>query len=204
MEKNMIIPMFQVLLYKTKFEQNEILKNEILPLVTKEYLDNPTTFDNPWDSDVFTTFNQENNKLVDWDKILPMYISNLQTFAEDLNISGTIHINNAWVNVYGKNQTHELHDHLPGQFSAIHFLSYDPEVHFPTAFVNPYKKEALSNSPRFISNDAEHIPPTWTGLSKIDVDEGDIIFFPSFLEHKAPRQHSDKLRVIVSFNFNFI
>lgn len=196
----MLYNLFPVTLYKSSVINTNDIKNLCVKFVEDEYYKNPTTFDNPWDSDVFTTFNQELNNKLDWQKIIPYYIPNLREFANQLGISGSAHVKNAWINAYKQGQTHEIHDHLPGQFSACHYILFDKEEHLPTAFLNPFRQVALSNSPEFTAE----TPAAWTGLTTLpDTQEGDIVIFPSFLEHKAPRQHSEKFRIIISFNFNY-
>ena len=36
-----------------------------------------------------------------------------------------------------------------------------------------------------------------------DVEEGDIVVFPSYLPHRSKFINSDREKIIVSFNFNF-
>ena len=120
-----------------------------------------------------------------------------------MGIFGNPMVREAWLNAYKVNQHQEIHEHLPGHFSCIHYVSYDKEEHSPTIFVNPFRQVALSNSPDFVGG-AAGTPPTWVGQSFVKAEEGDLLIFPSFLEHKVPRQKSDKLRVTLSFNLNFV
>lgn len=199
----MIIPIFPILLFKTKVKNHKKIKDLSFDIISKEYNKKSTTFDNPWDSDVFTTFNSVVPE-IHWDEILSEYIDVIKEMQHELGAAGTVHINNAWFNAYKTNQSHELHDHLPGQFSAIHYIAYDASKHLPTVFVNPVRQLALSNSPNFNTNDPDSVPPTWVGQTSLLVEEGDLVIFPSFLEHKVPKQKSDDIRIVLAFNFNIL
>jgi predicted 2-oxoglutarate/Fe(II)-dependent dioxygenase YbiX len=48
------------------------------------------------------------------------------------------------------------------------------------------------------------VPPMWGPQSYVTVEEGDLVIFPSFFEHRVARQTTDELRVTLSFNFNFL
>ena len=81
-------------------------------------------------------------------------------------------------------------------FSCIHFLCYDKEVHSPVVFKDPISL-IRSHSFEFASHkhDDGHKP---------DISEGDMIMFPSYLEHevKAGRPTPDNPRITISFNLN--
>jgi hypothetical protein len=110
-----------------------------------------------------------------------------------------------WYNAYSSNQTADIHDHLPDHFSVVHFLKFNPEVHNPIEFVNPYEqlvKHTKKMSPglmdcinRFHQDHSlyvERFMPT--------IQEGDIIVFPSNVSHGVPLSLSDEVRVTVAFN----
>ena len=46
-------------------------------------------------------------------------------------------------------------------------------------------------------------PDDLTKKQKLNVKEGDIIIFPSFVVHKAPKLINHYRKTIVSFNINF-
>ena len=197
----MFIELFPSTLFLVKVKNHEKIKKECLDYVVPEYEKNPSTFVDACDADVWTTFNQENN--FDWKNIVPLYIDELKDFSMQMGIFGNPMVREAWLNAYKVNQHQEIHEHLPGHFSCIHYVSYDKEEHSPTIFVNPFRQVALSNSPNFVGG-ADGTPATWVGQSFVKAEEGDLLIFPSFLEHKVPKQKSDKLRVTLSFNLNFV
>lgn len=196
----MFLEMFPVLVFLNRIEKNEELKNLCLPYVEKEYERNPSTFPDAWDADVFTTFDREID--FDWVNVFNHYSPILREFGKNFGLAGEIDVTNVWFNAYKTSQSQEIHDHLPGQFSAVHYLKYENE-HSPTVFINPYGKASVPHKPPF-SCMIHEIPGMWMGQQYINVSEGDLLIFPSFLEHKVPRQTTDDLRVTISFNFNFL
>lgn len=89
-----------------------------------------------------------------------------------------------WFQKYGNSMDHSVHNHGSTGFSSVCFIEYDKDNHKPTTFISPF---------------GNYI----TGASHIyqpNIEEGDIIFFPSNLLHYAPINLSNKLRIIMSFN----
>ena len=197
----MIIDLFPTTLFLVKVKEHKKIKDACMSYIEENYEKEPSTFVDAWDADVFTTFGKDIN--FPWKDIIPLYSEEIQTFAKELNLVGNARITEAWFNAYKTNQGQEMHEHLPGHFSAIHYLSYDPEVHTPTVFVNPFRQVAMSNAPEF-NTDIAGVPGSWVSLQYVKIDEGDLLIFPSYLEHKVPRQKSDKIRATMSFNLNFV
>lgn len=197
----MILEMFPIYIYRSPVEDHEKIKETCLEYVEREYEKDSSTFKDPWDFDIFTTYGRDVD--FSWQEILPFYIKNIEEMARELNVSGAVGINNAWLNAYKKGQSHDLHDHLPSQFSAIHYVKYDSNLHTPTIFVNPYRQVSISSAPRYDTSDMSKVPPMWGPQSFLNVEEGDIVIFPSFFEHKVAKQSSDEMRVTLSFNFSF-
>lgn len=196
----MFIDLFPVTTHISEVKNHQLIKDVCMPYVEKAYEENPSTFVDPWDADVFTTFGKKID--LDWGQILSQYLENIQEFAAGLGIAGNPIITEAWLNAYKRNQNQEIHDHSPGHFAAVHYLKYDIEEHLPTIFINPYRQASISNKPDF-HDSIDNVPQTWVAQSFLRVKEGDLVIFPAFLEHKVPRQQSDKMRVTLSFNFNF-
>lgn len=194
--------MFPIYIFRSFVEDHPTIKSKCLEFVNQEYKKNSSTFEDPWDSDIFTTYGKDIN--FSWHEILPSYIPNIEEMAKELNISGAVAVNNAWMNAYKSGQSHDLHDHLPCQFSAIHYVKYDKNIHTPTIFVNPYRQVSISSAPKYDTSDMSKVPPMWGPQSFVNVDEGDLVIFPSFFEHKVARQTSDEMRVTISFNFSFL
>lgn len=112
---------------------------------------------------------------------------------------------NAWYNIGKKGCAQEEHDH-PGfccTWSAIHYVKFNPAEHSPTEFINPINKlfwDRMSQSENLTQPPYEWRRPE----AYVDVQEGDLIIFPSWLRHKSPYQSSDSLRITMAMNFTVI
>ena len=96
-----------------------------------------------------------------------------------------------WHNVVKDGEYQETHHHSPALLSGIHFLKFDKEAHEPPVFYDPAKLAKAVHSQSFKYDE------TFTP----DVEEGDLIIFPSYLEHHVPRGTYKDYRVTISFNF---
>ena len=81
---------------------------------------------------------------------------------------------------YGRKQYHGWHIH-DCQYSGVYYLDLPKET------------------PK-----TQYIDPLTGNICQLDIEEGDVIAFPSFLVHQAPPNESDILKTIISFNFNFL
>ena len=106
------------------------------------------------------------------------------------------------MNAYEESHFQEPHSHLPGFFSAVHYICYDPKVHSPTVFLNP-QMDVYS----FMFDDDfmdvkknHHLKES----DQFDVVEGDLIIFPSHLKHFVNKNNTKNLRMTISFNINKI
>ena len=111
-----------------------------------------------------------------------------------------------WYNVYGANQNGPQHEHIDSDISVVHYLKFNPEVHSGTTFINPnfIKTKYFQLSKKsFIGNLVkENINHSLYGTQFTPVvREGDLIIFPSDLEHRVIQSFSDDYRIIIAFNF---
>lgn len=98
-----------------------------------------------------------------------------------------------WFQRYETHSFHGVHNHWPSFFSVVYYLEFDPNEHRGTVFANPNRLQIDLYRARNIKLPVAFAP---------DIKEGDILIFPSFLDHYAPMNVSDKPRTIISFNFD--
>ena len=90
----------------------------------------------------------------------------------------TFNIHNIWFQQYQKGSTHGWHVHTKCQWTNVYYL--DMPVNAPkTQLINPWNQK---------------------DIIEMDVKEGDVLTFPSFVIHRAPVNTSSKLKTIISFN----
>ena len=90
-----------------------------------------------------------------------------------------------WTQIYRKGDSFTVHNHGYGKLSAILYFDFDHAKHTTTTFYCPFNNLINGSVEKnVISN----------------IQEGDIIFFPSALAHECQVQTSDEFRRIMSFN----
>ena len=169
------------LILKVKFENHKKYKKELLKLINK-------TDDEDWKNR--TELYNDKLKKTDWPKADdwsrpwikliadPLYLK-LQECAQKLGYKN-IKLHKMWYQQYSKGDLHNWHIH-DGSYTGTYYLEFD--------------KKAPSTQFLFPSN-----------LNKgftIDVEEGDILFFPCSLIHRSPTSKSNKIKSIISWNIDF-
>jgi hypothetical protein len=84
-------------------------------------------------------------------------------------------IDRIWFQQYNKNNTHQWHTHTKCQFTNIYFVKL-PSKSLGTEILDQ---------------------------EKLNLNEGDLLSFPSYLHHRSPINLSNELKIIISFNSNF-
>ncbi len=195
---------FPVTIYKTRIKDNNFLKEKIISgiEVALPELDSPEN----WATDnLKTSFEGEpkgKEVLVGKNNVLlKKYYSDAIYEIFDREITWEI-ADDIWYNYYDKGSYQELHEHIadPFQkihFSCIHYLSYDKEVHTPAEFQDPIssiRAHSLTLDKDFVGD--FYIP---------QVEEGDLIMFPAYLQHRVlPQKVSNVPRITLSFNFRLL
>ena len=105
--------------------------------------------------------------------VMPAVLEHMRTFEQQYNFQG-IELHHLWFQWYRKGDFHDWHVHPYCHFTNIYYINL------------PNKSLAT----------------TVNGID-IDVQEGDILTFPSFILHQAPLV-DDLEKIIVSFNTNII
>jgi len=130
------------------------------------------------------------------------YTEILKEWSKEMGLLDRPYIDEIWMNAYEQQQFQESHTHLPGFFSGIHYIMFDPEEHEATTFQNPQDNiHAFMFDESFLDKDInQYLHENHTPK----VVESDIILFPSHLKHFVKRNNSKKLRMTISFNINRI
>ena len=196
---------FPVSYYHGKVENNDRLKGQLLPHINskKDRLFVPEGWTT---TKIITSIDDDrvNEFLFDCKELKEQYMDVIESFCDDKYI---IEIDEIWFNYYIDGEYQEQHNHIDSAqdqrrridkltptFSCVHFLCYDKEVHNPLTFRDPMCM-TRSHSFEFASHEYQdnHTP---------DISEGDMIMFPSYLEHevKAGKPTPNNPRITISFN----
>jgi len=186
--------------YKGKVKNQREMKSELVPYFEKEYEKQPDNHPPDWMCSVHTSYTKTDSFL---EKYKDIYMSNIIEFLSEIKFPECkLEVLGLWYNIYKKGQWQEVHNHAANPyayFSAVHFLKFDPEVH--TSII-------MSNSNRIFletySLGRKSNLNYWDLMHYVNVEEGDIIIFPSTLEHFVKPQTTNDSRVTVSFNIRAI
>ena len=150
-------------------------------LIKKKKLLNLVDWDNP-ECKIekhFTDYYSESDYIKEFSDIL---LYELELFAK--NFPEGFKIKEVWAQRYTGYHFMNPHTHGPRGFSAVLYAEFNPKVHKPTTFYSPFNG--------FINGEPlEHAP---------EMNEGEMIIFPSSVLHFAEPSNSEEQRTIFSWN----
>ena len=128
-----------------------------------------------------TNYHQDPHILIE--PITKILSEELSLFLSAMSL-GSCSIKEAWYEQASHNDFHEVHSHGLIGYSSVCYIEFDKKEHTGTKFLCPFEN--------FLTGSC------MTG--EVNVDEGDIIFFPSSLLHYTSPNKSNKERLVLSFN----
>ena len=160
----------------SKFELHNKIKSNLLDLIENSNFESPQNI--PAEVNITKTdwlWSADMSR--DWVQYLASpLMDQLLPMYKELGYDG-FKINEIWYQQYLKNYQHGWHTHS-SNFTNVYYLEL-PADSPKTKLVNGY-------------NQSEVI--------ELDVEEGDMVIFPSFIVHSAPINLSDKRKTIISYN----
>ena len=186
-----ICTLFPQFYYHGEVENHQELKDKLLSELTDDKLSQPKE----WNCSVQSSFETDNN--FSWDYFYECIKPNLIDMHQQLN-GNPLHqfkMTEAWLNKYERGDSQEVHTHIGADnctFSCSYFAQYAlNDARF--LFYDPDQTKHLGEFTKHYSG----VVNTWFP----DVQEGDIIIFPSWLHHQVEPHRSDTTRITVSANF---
>ena len=161
-----------------KFKYHEQVKNNLLDLISKvdsQTIISPSAEVNITRCDwcVSTDFNRN------WFIFIKnLLFENLIEIYSQLGYDGFT-LNEIWFQQYLTNAGHGWHTHS-GNFTSVYYLELPIDAP-KTQLISPYDQKSII---------------------ELNVSEGDIVIFPSYVIHKAPINSSQSQKTIISFNTN--
>lgn len=206
-----ITPIFHPFYWREKLEGHEQIKDAYVPLMLENYEAAPLA---SGDWNVHTSYNNEESlkNYIDWNIAFPYYQHHINNFLEKYLGEGDHHwevCGGIWYTAYGAGQTANIHEHIPDNFSIIHFIKFNPNEHWPVTFINPQGATTkyildvnppLYNKIDFNNSNQSLFHPRFTP----HVEEGDLVIFPSHLEHMVPKTDSEEIRITIAFNIRML
>lgn len=192
----MIFSIFSPFYYRNRVCQHNKIKLTLIDYIEEQHTKEQNNQPKNWSCKVHTSQSKYDEKLL---SIKDLYEQDIFLFFDEIKMPNVeVDISDIWFNAYKKGQWQETHHHYGQQnvyFSAVHFLKYDRDIHPPLV---------MNNMNRMILTPFEIGRKTslncWDLDGAVDVSEGDLIIFPSFMEHQVGIQETDELRATISFN----
>tara|TARA_R100000734_G_C3317224_1_gene110159 strand:- start:764 stop:1348 length:585 start_codon:yes stop_codon:yes gene_type:complete len=172
---------FNSLILKQKFKDHKKFKKKILKCWEEGPDEAFTAKDNYYNDQLLKSdWPQANNWERPWIKLAgDSFYQHLKLFAEHLGYAG-IKLHKLWYQQYGNQDLHNWHVH-DGNYTGTYYLELD------------------KNSPTTEFLFPDNLNKSFT----VDVEEGDMVFFPCWLIHRSARNQSKKTKSIVSWNVDF-
>ena len=137
-----------------------------------------------------------------WDEQFERVVYEYLNYMNGSPIKWKIHVD-SWLNIHDSNMYMEQHEHVGAVCSGIYYLQLDKDKDYPATFNSPSQKDianwALIGCDFHPQNNALG---TTTYPNYMNLREGELILFPSYLTHfvKRSRIQHDKLRISYAFN----
>jgi predicted 2-oxoglutarate/Fe(II)-dependent dioxygenase YbiX len=196
--------LFPISIFHSSVENNNKIKDLLIPHV-ENYKKDLNTAPSGWmttkiitsyENDEINSIFQEGEELSN--EIKSQYTNVLDTFF-DKKWQG--YIESIWFNYYENGEYQEFHTHLGTfnkliHFAGVHFVSFDSSVHNSLIFLDPISK--LRNFSLEIDSN------NYNEIYTLNAKEGDIVIFPSYLEHgvKSGISTPGNPRITISFNIS--
>lgn len=221
-----LFSVFPTFVYRGKLATHEKWKEILVPILEKRYRDvngsnsNTRSTDGQacWNCDCYTSFFDESmqdhtkEEEIEVQALLADISVNLQEAIKSAEFyPHAFLVAQQWFNAYGPGQNQEPHNHVPSHLSGIYYVTFDPNLHSGTTFLNPNKM--YTEGPRY---NKHYYDPDMFGYGcykeemSLTVAEGDVVIFPSQMEHMVQRQPTieknpdGKLRMTFSFNVELV
>ena len=192
---------FPIDVYKVKCKNHDAIKQYMMKHVYPDFSKNGPNKSNS--QNIYTDYLPGNTAMVHWPYVYDLYQEDVKNILEDIgfNLSDGWTINlKGWYNFTEHNSEEFFHDHIGGAsqitYSFVHYVNLE-DTH-GTVFSNPNMKLIRGTSP---TKDMRFLPNCFLNDREyIDVNEGDMLFFPSWLEHSAPAHTNNTLRAVNAVN----
>ena len=104
----------------------------------------------------------------------------LTKIGEELKTSA-FRISNIWYQQYSKDSKHQWHYHAKVNWSAVYYIEL-PDTSIKTELFDIPENKIING---------------------IEINEGDLFFFPANILHRSPPNKIDEVKTIISFNVDF-
>jgi len=194
------IPLFPVNLFKLKMRNHNKIKKYLMDNVYPQYIKDGI---NDKLTNAYTDYVPGAAK-VPWMILTKFYEDDVKEFLKHTGIDfdqGWTYKITCWYGMMHNSTSQFVHDHTGGpktiQWSAVHYIELDNE-NSGTVFLNPNARMMKNVIP---TKNRNHLPTMYYPIEEqILVEEGDVVFFPAWLDHHTPLHTTGNLRIVVAMN----
>jgi len=192
---------FPVYIYKMKSTRHNEIKDYLMKHVYPKFKESGP---NGGLQKIFTDYLPGTGAMIHWPYLYDRYREDVNTILSKvgftINDSWDIKMK-GWYNFSTGNDEEWVHDHIGGatniNYSFVHYIQLENEKD-GTIFVNPNYKLIRSIMP---TKNINYLPSSFfNDRYQVEVEEGDIVLFPSWLDHTAPRHTTNNLRITTAVN----
>ena len=139
----------------------------------------------------------EHNQVKEFNILSEKVFSEVQSLADNLDLSYKVSCMQSWYNLYEKDNFQEYHLHPQCTFSSIYFCKM-PEGSSPVIFTDFVKQ---SRSLPKSGNQTFREEPMFSDTHVGDFEENSLVIFRSYIPHQVPIGNNNDDRITFSFNF---
>jgi hypothetical protein len=213
---NSVQYLFGAPFYKTKIDSNLYDKLEVIDTIKHNYSIDPNR--NKWSSliDIHQLNGDYNNPTFkDFSKSAKESLSNLYNnslrifFDSFLEESAQFKFHMINYTCMLNNQYMIEHEHAC-DFSAVHYIKFNKNVHLPTFYINPmtwgfYSDRIFTPNWQTLTSDNSKVKNSYMHkFFNLDVEEDDFVVTPGPLRHFVPASSSNELRMTIILNIKFV
>ena len=122
-------------------------------------------------------------------ELLEEYSSSIEEFVDEVKPNGRATITDVSLVVLGSGDSVPRDCTLPGHFTAVHYISFDSDRHKADIYYHP-----AFDVLRCLGSHDDLASGIW-------VQEGDLIFYPSYLHTSSPEHTASEERITLTFTF---
>lgn len=149
-----------------------------------------------WQSDSLTAPNKEIGRLVDQIHFNLTKVAECWKLKTDKN---TVSLENIWININPLSAFNRPHVHPKSVFSGTYYVKADEQVGGGIVFLHPAINFLYHINPDTVSDWNDFTSGTW----RIQPKPGDLIIFPSYLNHYVEPNLLNTDRISIAFNAGF-
>jgi hypothetical protein len=192
---------FPFYIYKTKATKHTEIKDYLMKHVYPKFEE---LGPNGGLQQIYTDYLPGSGAMIHWPYIYNRYTDDVKSILSEIgyNMKQPWDIKlKGWYNFTTNNSEEWMHDHMGGatniNYAFTHFVHIDDEDD-GTIFFNPNYKMIRAGMP---TKNINYLPDSmFNDRYQVKVEEGDIVLFPSWLDHTAPKHTSNNLRIVNAVN----